>query len=49
MMKNNIFLCNIIKSAIDNNVLISFIDNNNGILRDLVFKWTKKMNDKVRS
>jgi len=40
-------LCNIIKSAIDNNVLISFIDNNNGIyLRDLVFKWTKKMNDK---
>ena len=40
-------LSNIIKSAIDNNVLISFIDNNNGIyLRDLVFKWTKKMNDK---
>ncbi|MFA1735200.1 hypothetical protein ACDQ56_08340 [Fusobacterium animalis] len=40
-------LSNIIKSAIDNNVLISFIDNNNGIyLRDTVFKWTKKMNDK---
>lgn len=40
-------LSRIIKSAIDNNVLISFIDNNNGIsLRDIVFKWTKKMNDK---
>ena len=40
-------LSRIIKSAIDNNVLISFIDNNNGIyLRDTVFKWTKKMNDK---
>lgn len=40
-------LSRIIKSAIDNNVLISFIDNNNGIyLRDIVLKWTKKMNDK---
>ena len=40
-------LSRIIKSAIDNNVLIFFIDNNNGIsLRDIVFKWTKKMNDK---
>ena len=40
-------LSRIIKSAIDNNVLIFFIDNNNGIyLRDIVLKWTKKMNDK---